>query len=78
VLEEIYYNVVPHWSAILISRNHSITRLDPFIKSASNQRSLLSEYGPCESLNTLSNVWTDCRVVGRKLVGLNASCNFSK
>jgi hypothetical protein len=27
VLEEIYNNVVPHWSAVLISRNHSITRL---------------------------------------------------
>jgi hypothetical protein len=27
VLEVIYNNVVPHWSAILISCNHSITRL---------------------------------------------------
>ncbi len=40
VLEEIYNNVVPHWSAILISCNHSIT------KTASNQRSILSVYDP--------------------------------
>jgi hypothetical protein len=32
VLEEIYNNVVPHWSAVLISRNHSITRLISFTK----------------------------------------------
>jgi hypothetical protein len=34
VLEEIYNNVVPHWwSAALISRNHSITRLVSFTKN---------------------------------------------
>jgi hypothetical protein len=37
VLEEIYNNVVPHWSAVLISCNHSITRLISFTKNASNQ-----------------------------------------
>jgi hypothetical protein len=34
VLEEIYNNVVPHWSATLISRNHSIARLISFTKKA--------------------------------------------
>ncbi len=34
VLEEIYNNVVPHWSAALISRNHSITCLISFTKKA--------------------------------------------
>jgi hypothetical protein len=33
VLEEIYNNVVPHWSAVLISCNHSVTRLISFIKT---------------------------------------------
>jgi hypothetical protein len=33
VLEEIYNNVVPHWSAFLISCNHSITRLISFTKT---------------------------------------------
>jgi hypothetical protein len=37
VLEETYNNVVPHWSAVLISCNHSITRLISFTKNASNQ-----------------------------------------
>jgi hypothetical protein len=46
VLEEIYNNVVPHWSAVLISFNHSITRLISFTKNCSNQRSILSVYGP--------------------------------
>jgi hypothetical protein len=46
VLEEIYNNVVPHWSAFLISCNHSITRLISFTKNASNQRSILSVYKP--------------------------------
>jgi hypothetical protein len=32
VLEEIYNDVVPHWSAVLISRNHSITCLISFTK----------------------------------------------
>jgi hypothetical protein len=38
VLEAIYNNVVPHWSAVIISRNHSVTRLIFFTKNASNQR----------------------------------------
>ena len=38
VLEEIYNNVVPHWSAFLISCNHSITR---FISEIN-----FSVYGP--------------------------------
>ncbi len=46
LLEEIFNNVVPHWSAVLISPNNSIARLISFTKSASNRRSLLSEYGP--------------------------------
>jgi hypothetical protein len=46
VLEEIYNNVVPHWSAVLISCNHPITRLISVTKNASNQRSVLSVYGP--------------------------------
>jgi hypothetical protein len=46
VLEEIYNNVVPHWSAVLISCNHLITRLISFTKNSSNQRSILSVYGP--------------------------------
>ncbi len=46
VLEEIYNNVVPHWSAVLICCNHSITRLISFTKNGSNQRSILSVYGP--------------------------------
>jgi hypothetical protein len=46
VLEEIYNNVVPHWSAFLISCTHSITRLISFTKNASNQISILSVYGP--------------------------------
>ncbi len=46
VLEEIYNNVVLHWSAVLISRKHSITCLISFTKNASNQRSILSVYGP--------------------------------
>jgi hypothetical protein len=50
VLEEIYNNVVPHWSAFLISCNHSITRLISFTKNTSNQRSILSVYGPSECL----------------------------
>ncbi len=44
VLEEIYNNVVPHWSAILQSFNYSLIS---FIKNASNQRSILSVYEPC-------------------------------
>jgi hypothetical protein len=32
VLEEIYNNVVPRWSSVLISCNHSITRLMSFTK----------------------------------------------
>jgi hypothetical protein len=32
VLEEIYNDVVPHWSPVLISRNHSITCLISFTK----------------------------------------------
>jgi hypothetical protein len=32
VLEEIYNKVVPHWSAVLISCNHSIARLISFTK----------------------------------------------
>ncbi len=46
VLEEIYNNVFPRWSVILISCNHSITRLISFTKNGSNQRSILSLYGP--------------------------------
>jgi hypothetical protein len=33
-------------SAVLISRNHSITHLISFTKNGSNQRSILSVYGP--------------------------------
>jgi hypothetical protein len=51
VLEEIYNNVVPHWSAVLISRNHSITRIISFTKNASNQRSIPSVYEPWILLN---------------------------
>jgi hypothetical protein len=47
VLEEIYNNVVPHCSAVLISRNHSITTPYLFNKNASNLRQILSVYGPC-------------------------------
>jgi hypothetical protein len=43
-LEEIYYNVVPHLSAL--SCNHFITRLISFTKNTSNQRSIFSVYGP--------------------------------
>jgi hypothetical protein len=32
-LEEIYNNVVPHLSAVLISCNHSITRIISFYKN---------------------------------------------
>jgi hypothetical protein len=46
VLEEIYNNVVPHLSAVLISCNHSTTRIISFTKNASNQRSVVSVYGP--------------------------------
>ncbi len=46
VLEEIYNNIVPHWSAFLISQNHSITRVISFTKYVSERRSLLSDYGP--------------------------------
>ncbi len=46
ILEEIYNSVVPHWSVVLISCNHSITRLISFTKNASNQRSILSVCGP--------------------------------
>jgi hypothetical protein len=46
VLEEMYNNVVTHWSAFLISCNHEITRLISFTKKASNERSILSVYGP--------------------------------
>ncbi len=46
VLEEIYNNVVLHWSAVLISCNHLITRLFSFTKNSSNRRSILSVYGP--------------------------------
>jgi hypothetical protein len=38
VLEEIYNNGVPHWSAVLISCNHSITRLISVTKNALNQK----------------------------------------
>ncbi len=44
VLEEIYNNFVPHWSAVLISPKHLITRLISFTKNASNQRSIRSVY----------------------------------
>jgi hypothetical protein len=37
--------VGPHWSAVLISHNHSITRLIS-LKKPSNQGSILSVYGP--------------------------------
>jgi hypothetical protein len=44
---KIYNNVVPHWSAVLISCNYSVTRLISFTKkNASNNRSILSVYGP--------------------------------
>ncbi len=46
VLEEIYNNVVPHWSAFLISCNHSTSRLISFTKNDSNLRSILSVFGP--------------------------------
>jgi hypothetical protein len=48
VLEEIYHNAVPQCSAVLISCNHSIMRLISFSKNGSNQRSILSVYGPRE------------------------------
>ena len=54
VLEEIYNNVVPHWSAVFISPNHSITCIISFTKNASNQRSILSVYGP-RGLHLLGN-----------------------
>jgi hypothetical protein len=38
VLEEIFNNVVPHWSTVLVFRNHSVIRLISFTKYASNQR----------------------------------------
>ncbi len=47
VLEEIYNNVVPHLSAVLISCNHSIPRIISFTKNCSKQRSIVSVYGPC-------------------------------
>ncbi len=40
-IKEIYNNVVPHWSAFLISCNHSTSRLISFTKNASNLRSIL-------------------------------------
>ncbi len=46
VLEEIYNNVVPHWSAflnLLQSFNYTVYL---FYKNGSNQRSILSVYGP--------------------------------
>jgi hypothetical protein len=48
VLEELYNSFVPHWLAVLISRNNSITRQNLFFftKNASNQRSSLSVYRP--------------------------------
>jgi hypothetical protein len=50
VLEEIYNNVVPHchWSAVLISCNHSITLLISFTKTLQirDQFFLYMDYGP--------------------------------
>jgi hypothetical protein len=51
VFEEIYNNVVTHWSAVLISWNHPITCLISFTKKASNQRSILSVNGPCAAID---------------------------
>jgi hypothetical protein len=36
--------------SILISRNHSITRLISFAKNGSNQRSIVSVYGPIQNM----------------------------
>ncbi len=49
LLKEINNNVIPHQSAVLISCNHSITRLISFTINGSNQRSILSVYGPSRS-----------------------------
>ncbi len=46
LLDELITNAVPDWSVVFISCNHSITRLISFTKDASNQRSILSVYGP--------------------------------
>jgi hypothetical protein len=46
VLEDIYNNVVPHLSAVLISCNHSITLIISFTKNGSKQRSIVCVYGP--------------------------------
>jgi hypothetical protein len=45
-IREIYNNVVPHLSAVLISCNHSITRIISYTKNGSKQRSIVSVYGP--------------------------------
>jgi hypothetical protein len=55
VLKEIYNNIVPNWSAVLISCNHLITRLISFTKNPSNQRSILSVHGPSVSANIVAN-----------------------
>jgi hypothetical protein len=73
ILEEIYNNVVPHWSAVLISWNLSITHITYlFTKNASNQKSILTVYGPSthnEQYGTYGTAvqctlqWTDPSIV---------------
>jgi hypothetical protein len=43
-------NLQQCWSAVLISRNHSLTRLISFTKNGSNGRSILSLYGSAGGL----------------------------
>ncbi len=62
VLEEIYNNLVPNWSAVLISCIHSITLLISFTKNRSNQRSIsyctcLTAYGPFAILRICGTVF---------------------
>jgi hypothetical protein len=59
-LEEIYNNVVPHWSAVLISRNHSITSLISFTKTVQIRDQFfmyMDPVGSAENLFPLATEW---------------------
>jgi hypothetical protein len=54
VLEEIFNNVVPHWSAVLVSCNHTVIRLlSLFTKNASIQRSIFLFMDPIPIFDAL-------------------------
>ncbi len=61
--EEINNSVVPHLSAVLISCNHSITRIISFTKNGSKQGSIVSVYGPCIHALPEGLVAEDCRTL---------------